>query len=51
MSDNCLYCNKSLDHEGFSVCETCGEKIWGRKMYDTIKNNMSKSPLEEESTE
>ena len=48
MSDNCLYCNKVLTHQGFSVCKECGEKIWGEKMYSTIRNNMANSdPIED----
>ena len=51
MSDKCLYCNKVLNHSGFSVCDTCGRKVWGEKMYNAIKNNMDLPGSPEESLE
>ena len=42
MVDKCLYCKCDLDDErAFSVCDRCGEKIWGKNMFNAIKDNMN----------
>ena len=41
MVDKCLYCKCELgDDRAFSVCDCCGEKIWGKNMFRAIKENM-----------
>jgi len=41
MSKKCLYCGSEL-HENCVIdfCERCGVSVWGRKMFDTIVDNM-----------
>lgn len=51
MSDKCLYCNKILNHNGFSVCDSCGKSVWGEKMYNAIRENMNVSDSQPESLE
>lgn len=37
----CLYCKKDIgENVNFYVCDSCGVGVWGRKMFDAIKNNM-----------
>ena len=39
---NCLYCKKDLDERtGIFVCDSCGVGVWGKRMFEAIKNNMS----------
>mgnify|MGYP001560263835 FL=1 len=41
---NCIYCKKRIDDEFVvDVCESCGHKVWGEKMFRTIVENMSKA--------
>ena len=41
---NCIYCKKRIDDEAVvDVCESCGHKVWGEKMFKTIVDNMSKA--------
>lgn len=36
-----MYCNTELnDGREVTVCDICGEKVWGAKMFNTIKQNM-----------
>ena len=37
----CIYCKKNISDESvIDFCENCGVGVWGRKMFDTIRNNM-----------
>jgi len=37
----CLYCGESLDDSSvIDFCERCGVQTFGRKMFDTIIQNM-----------
>ena len=39
--DKCVYCRCELgDERAVSVCDECGHKIWGSKMFKAIKDNM-----------
>jgi hypothetical protein len=39
--DKCMYCGKEIgDGREVTVCDICGEKVWGTKMFNTIKQNM-----------
>ena len=34
----CVYCSSEiLDSRAMQICDRCGEKVWGRKMFDAIK--------------
>ena len=34
----CVYCNSEiLDKRAMQICDRCGEKVWGKKMFDAIK--------------
>ena len=36
-----MYCKAELnDGREVTVCDICGEKVWGTKMFNTIKQNM-----------
>lgn len=41
MTRKCLYCNTELQlNSVIDFCERCGIGVFGKKMFDTIKNNM-----------
>jgi len=41
MAQKCMYCGVEIpDTSVLSVCHICGEKVWGEKMFNTIKKNM-----------
>jgi uncharacterized UBP type Zn finger protein len=41
MVKNCIYCKKSLSDEVVvDVCQVCGYKVWGEKMFQAIQDNM-----------
>ena len=34
----CVYCGSDLnDNRSMEICDRCGEKVWGKKMFDAIK--------------
>lgn len=34
----CVYCQSDLhDERSMEICDRCGEKVWGKKMFDAIK--------------
>lgn len=36
-----MYCKCSIEDEGVvDVCEKCGVGVWGKKMFNAIKENM-----------
>ncbi len=38
MAKKCVYCNSNiLDGRSMEICDSCGEKVWGKKMFDAIK--------------
>ena len=42
MSNRCVYCKKDIvDERAIDVCDSCGLGVWGKKMFDTIKQNMA----------
>jgi len=37
----CVYCKGEVSPEAaLDVCDSCGPKVWGLKMFETIKNSM-----------
>ncbi len=37
----CVYCGAELEEDSVvDVCERCGVGVWGRKMFESIKENM-----------
>ncbi len=41
MVKKCVYCKAPLDDNvAVDVCRTCGIKVWGEKMCNTIVENM-----------
>lgn len=37
----CIYCGREIDNSCvIDFCEKCGVKVWGKKMFDTIVQNM-----------
>ena len=37
----CVYCKGGIeDDRAVDVCDSCGRKVWGDKMFQAIKNNM-----------
>lgn len=38
----CMYCGCEIaDDRPITVCDLCGGKVWGEKMFNAIKQNMS----------
>lgn len=41
MGKKCVYCRELIyDERAIDVCDNCGIKVWGKKMFDAIKSNM-----------
>ncbi len=41
MGKKCSFCKSAIAEECvFEVCQNCGYKIWGEKMFKTIVSNM-----------
>ena len=41
MVQKCMYCKCELsDGRTMEVCDKCGEKVWGAKMFNSIVQNM-----------
>jgi len=41
MTQKCMYCGgEILDDRPLTVCDKCGIKVWGEKMFNTIVKNM-----------
>ena len=44
MTNNCIYCKKELSENSVvDVCNSCGHKVWGEKMFQAIQENMKKA--------
>ena len=44
MSEKCMYCKCEIfDNREITVCDVCGEKVWGEKMFNAIKENMQEA--------
>lgn len=42
MANKCIYCRKEIMEErAVSVCDSCGESVWGKKMFKAIVDEMS----------
>ncbi|MBU3913037.1 MAG: hypothetical protein KKE50_02995 [Nanoarchaeota archaeon] len=40
----CIYCKDCIeDDRAVDVCDSCGRRVWGDKMFSAIKDNMSDS--------
>ena len=46
----CIYCGKEKVHEDavMDFCDDCGTKVWGPKMFATIKANYTKARDEDD---
>ncbi len=41
MAKKCIYCKSELhDDRSLDVCNRCGVKVWGEKMFNAILQNM-----------
>jgi uncharacterized UBP type Zn finger protein len=39
--NKCVYCKQIInDERAVSVCDGCGHRVWGEKMFNAIKQNM-----------
>ena len=36
----CVYCKGEVNNKALDVCDQCGAKIWGPKMFKAIVSNM-----------
>ncbi len=44
MTQKCIYCGAEIsDDRPLTVCNKCGVKVWGEKMFKTIVGNMEKA--------
>lgn len=44
MAKKCVYCKGNvLEDSALDVCERCGVKVWGPKMFNAIKSSMAAS--------
>lgn len=43
MSRRCVYCKGEPANDVLDVCERCGNKVWGPKMFNAIKSGMMAS--------
>lgn len=44
MVKKCSFCRKEIAADpAFEVCQSCGYKIWGEKMFKAIVENMEKA--------
>lgn len=40
MTTRCVYCGADIsDGRSMEICDGCGFRTWGRKMFETIKRN------------
>lgn len=40
MTTKCVYCGEGIsDGRSMEICDSCGFKVWGQKMFETIKRN------------
>ncbi|MDP2925268.1 MAG: hypothetical protein Q8N99_02755 [Nanoarchaeota archaeon] len=40
----CTYCKKQMpENSSLEVCDPCGIKVWGLKMFNAIKSNMEEA--------
>ena len=41
MARKCVYCSREMsDKSAIDVCDSCGKKVWGERMFNAIKQNM-----------
>ncbi len=44
MVQKCIYCGAEInDDRPLTVCNKCGVKVWGEKMFKTIVRNMEEA--------
>lgn len=44
MGKRCGFCKKDIEESCvFEVCEFCGHKVWGEKMFKAIVENMERA--------
>ena len=39
----CVYCKSEASNKALDVCDRCGVKIWGMKMFKAIVSGMEES--------
>ncbi len=39
----CVYCKGEVSNKALDVCDRCGVKIWGQKMFKAIVSGMEES--------
>ena len=40
----CIYCKGNIeDDRAVDVCDSCGRKVWGEKMFSAIKGSMGEA--------
>ncbi len=41
MQKHCMYCKNQIDEKSvIDVCQRCGIKVWGERMFNAIVQNM-----------
>jgi len=46
MIKRCVYCKTAIEEDRVvDVCDKCGIKVWGEKMFQTIKDNMNQAKM------
>jgi len=43
MVNKCVYCKSDVANDVLDVCNKCGTKVWGPKMFQAIVASMQKS--------
>jgi len=44
MGKKCIYCGREItDDRVADICNSCGLKVWGEKMFNTILSNMGEA--------
>lgn len=44
MTQKCIYCGREIhDDRSLTVCNNCGAKVWGEKMFQAIVMNMEEA--------
>lgn len=44
MVQKCIYCGAEInDDRSLTVCNKCGVKVWGEKMFNAIVKNMEEA--------
>ena len=41
----CVYCKGNVSNKALDVCDSCGVKVWGQKMFKAIVSGMEASQV------